>query len=80
MITVKTPRPEITWADTSVNGWDHKPVIGTGPEWDWLFAEFSERLIAGVKLVRQLNPGMGLKDAKDTFEIMRAYRNRLHGC
>ena len=73
MINVKATRPEITYGDTD---WDHKPVIGIGAEWDWLFAELGERLIAQIKLIRQLNPGMGLKDAKDTAEIMRAYRNR----
>ena len=80
MISIKATRPEVTYADTTTNDWDHKPVIGTGPEWDWLFAELPGKIIAGIKLIRQLNPGMGLKDAKEAYEVMQVYRNRARGC
>ena len=75
MISIKATRPEVTYAETD---WDYKPVIGAGPEWDWLFAELSGKFIASIKLIRQLNPGMALRDAKEAYEVMQAYRTHAN--
>ena len=72
-IKIVTGRPQIF--DTST--YDSHEVKGTTSEWDWLFdGPLKEHRIASIKLVRQLNPGMGLLEAKQAHEAMHAWYRR----
>ena len=54
---------------------NEREVVGTTSDWDWLFCELRERAIASIKLVRQLNPGITLSEAKQAYEVMKPYRS-----
>ena len=82
-IRITSTRPTIYWDSQSAGSssgdgdYCHDEVIGTTPDWDWLFAgPLKGQAISSIKLIRQLNPGIGLKDAKDAFEAMRPYWDR----
>lgn len=76
-INVHCPRPVITVTDTT-NDWRETSIIGTDENWDWLFRELADKPIASIKLIRQLNPGICLKDAKDAYEAMKPHRGKCY--
>jgi ribosomal protein L7/L12 len=73
-IRITNDRPKVMWQPDDSAYADE--LIGTSSDWDWLFrGELAGKTIASIKLLRQLNPGLGLRDARDAYEASDKFRS-----